>query len=107
MMEMQVEAVGRPAVLPPGASCYRRIGPFDEETLPKGLLAEHRLKEDVWGLLHITSGAVTFVWDDERGGETRLIAPAQMVIPPAVPHHLVLDGPVSIEIEFHRQADER
>ena len=89
--------------LPADATCYRRIGPFDEASFPAGLLGEHRLKEDVWGVLTLVDGAIGFAWDDAEGGEIELVAPASLVIPPTVPHHLTVGGPFSLTIEFHRQ----
>ena len=91
------------AALPAGAACYKRIGPFDEDSLPAGLLREHRLKDDVWGVLTIVDGAIGLAWDDAEGGEIELAARSKLVIPPAVPHHLTVRGPFSLTIEFHRQ----
>ena len=88
--------------LPAGASLYRAIGPFDSETLPKGLRAEHRLKEGTWGLLNLDGGSLRFVWDDELGGADELTAPARLVVPPQVLHHVEGEGPFALTIGFHR-----
>lgn len=93
---------GRPRQLPDSATAYKTVGPFDAATLPSGLCGVHRLKPDVWGLLKLTNGAIDFVWDDEAGGEDRLVAPAEIVIPPDAPHHLRHDGPFRLDITFHR-----
>lgn len=95
-------AADRPDTLPAGLSAYRVVGPFDSESLPEGLLREHRLKEGVWGLLHLLEGNVRFVWDDAGGGEVVLAAPTEMVVPPTVPHHLEHDGDFRLTITFHR-----
>lgn len=92
----------RPAALPADVHCYRVVGPFDEGSLPEGLTREHRLKPDVWGLLTLSQGSVTFVWDDDLGGETELQAPSTFVVPPEVPHHLRLAGPFELTVGFHR-----
>jgi len=89
--------------LPADATCYRRIGPFDQDSLPAGLLREHQLKEDVWGLLTMVDGIIGFTWDDAEGGTIQLAAPDSMVIPPAVLHHVEMRGPFTLTIEFHRQ----
>ena len=89
--------------LPPGATTYRTIGPFDGDSLPKGLLREHRLKELTWGRLRVLSDEIRFVWDDGGGTPDSFIARANtiVVIPPTVPHHLELLGPnVLVEIDF-------
>ncbi len=90
----------RGPALPAEAACYRRIGPFTPATLPSGLRSEHRLKQGVWGLVRLLEGSVTFVWDDAAAGSRDLSAPAEILVPPTVPHHLVGDGPFVIEIDF-------
>jgi tellurite resistance-related uncharacterized protein len=88
--------------LPLGSHAYRTIGPFDAESLPAGLRAEHRLKAGTWGLLDLTQGSLRFVWDDDRGGAEALNAPARLVVPPQVLHHVESDGPFALSIAFHR-----
>lgn len=88
--------------LPGGSAVYRRIGPFDAQTLPAGLRAEHRLKEGTWGLLDLTEGQLRFVWDDEEGGANELSAPMSLVVPPQALHHVEGDGPFALTIAFLR-----
>lgn len=92
----------RAATLPVGAECYRMIGPFDADSLPSGLRAVHRLKLGTWGLIELAEGAIAFVWDDELGGSDSLSAPARLVVPPEVPHHVESAGPFSLTIGFYR-----
>lgn len=87
---------------PPAGEPYRTVGPFDAQTLPAGLRAEHRLKAGTWGRLQLARGALDFVWDDGSGRRDRLDAPATQVIPPQVPHHLEGEGPFELTIAFHR-----
>jgi cupin 2 domain-containing protein len=86
--------------VPEGFALVRTIGPFSAETLPKGLLAEHRLKPDRWGHLTLRKGAVRLVLGDGSGTTTALQAPAGAMIPPEVPHHLEFDGDFLLEITF-------
>ena len=88
--------------LPPDAEAYRTIGPFDAATLPRGLRAEHDLKPGAWGVVTLTKGRLRFAWDDEQGGAEELVAPAEIVVPPQVPHHVEGDGPFSLTITFYR-----
>jgi len=89
--------------LPAGAACYRQIGPFDAESLPAGLRAEHRLKPGVWALLSVTAGELKFVWDDGRPDPALgLCAGDTVVVPPEVPHHVEAAGDFIIGIAFHR-----
>lgn len=88
--------------LPHGTSCYRRLGPFNEESIPRGLLAEHRLKIDVWAVLAVEAGAIMFVWEDKEREPCKLVAGDEFVVPPCEQHHLELVGPVLLSIAFHR-----
>lgn len=88
--------------LPAGSICYRRLGPFDEQSIPRGLLAEHRLKPEVWVILTVEAGAIVFAWDDPALDRVRLGAGDPQIVPPCVPHHLEVIGPVRLSLEFHR-----
>ena len=88
--------------IPSEAVPYRTVGPFGAQSLPAGLRAEHRLKEGTWGLLDLAEGALRFVWDDEEGGAEELVAPASLVVPPEVLHHVEGEGPFAVTIAFHR-----
>jgi len=99
-----VETLAPRGQLPAGSEAYRTIGPFDARTLPAGLRAEHRLKGGTWGLLTLTEGSLRFVWDDEQGGACDLSAPATLVVPPQVLHHVEGDGPFTLSIAFQRLA---
>lgn len=88
--------------MPAGFAPYRTIGPFDADSLPAGLRAEHRLKPGAWALLTLTSGSIRFLWDDHAGGVELLTAPAALVVPEQVLHHVESDGPFSLTIAFHR-----
>lgn len=95
-------ALAHPDRLPPGAACYRHLGPFDERTIPRGLLSEHRLKPDVWGILTIEAGTIMFVWDDDVQDRSALVVGDQLIVPPRVPHHLEIVGLVSLSLAFYR-----
>jgi tellurite resistance-related uncharacterized protein len=94
--------IARRGDLPLGSVAYRTIGPFGAQSLPTGLRAEHRLKEGTWGLIELSEGALHFVWDDAEGGADELRAPATLVVPPQVPHHVEGEGPFALTIAFHR-----
>ena len=88
----------------PRLETYRSIGPFDSETLPKGLLREHQLKPGSWARLSVHSGSVNFHWDDVSGGKKEhLEAEGSVLVPPQVPHHLEIDGPFLLTIDFKRE----
>lgn len=98
---------GRPAeegrfALPSDAAVYRTIGPFGCDSLPKGLLREHRLKAGTWGRLRVLSGKVRFVWDDDGADHATVVIDKEtVIIPPTIPHHLeLLEGEFVLEIDF-------
>ena len=93
----------RAKALPADATRYWQSRQFDQRSLPAGLTREHRLKEGTWGILTLLSGTIGFNWDDSEGGTIELSAPARIVIPPIVPHHLKIRGPFTLTIDFHRQ----
>ncbi len=95
-------AAGRAKVLPDGTAPYRSLGPFGPADLPAGLLRTHRLAEGVWGQLRLEAGRAVFVWEDGSGEREDLAAPAELVVPPQVPHHLEVEGDFSIALTFHR-----
>ena len=97
-----MKRLARRGELPAGTAVYRTIGPLNAETLPAGLRAEHRLKVGTWGLLELTEGTLRFVWDDAEGGTDELAAPAALVVPPQVLHHVEGDGPFTLTIAFYR-----
>jgi tellurite resistance-related uncharacterized protein len=91
----------RPDRLPEGVEAYRTIGPFDAMTLPPGLRRTHDLKEGTWGTVALEQGSLGFVWEDETGGRDELAAPAEIVVPPQVPHHVEGDA-FRLSITFYR-----
>jgi len=91
----------RPPRLPEGVEGYRTIGPFDAATLPAGLRRTHDLKVGTWGVVTLEQGSLGFVWEDEIGGRDDLAAPAEIVVPPQVPHHVEGDD-FRLTITFYR-----
>ncbi len=94
----------RAGSLPPRAKPYRTIGPFDAGTLPAGLRRTHDLKAGTWGLVSLERGRIGFVWEDAEGGRAELVAPAEVVVPPQVPHHVEGDD-FELTITFFRDGD--
>jgi tellurite resistance-related uncharacterized protein len=90
--------------LPQGSEAYRTIGPFDAASLPVGLRRTHDLKDGTWGRISLNAGSLVFVWEDEAGGRDELHAPAELIVPPQVPHHVEGDD-FRLFITFLREAD--
>lgn len=88
--------------LPSGLTLQRTTSTFDEHTTPAGLLRAHRVATGVWGRLVVESGSLDFVFEDAPD-DVRVVGTGEhQVIPPSVPHRVVLHGPVRFAVEFFR-----
>lgn len=85
----------------PDVPPYKRTRAFTQDTLPKGLLAAHTTKAGVWGRVVVEAGAVDLVFEAD-GRRVRCAPGSPGDIPPEVPHHLELRGPVQLFVEFRR-----
>lgn len=89
-------------VLPDGLEYVRTTDVFDNDTVPKGLLRAHQVAKNVWGRLVVHTGEVGFAFEDEDNALRTVAAGETLVIPPQRRHHVVLDGPATFAVEFHR-----
>lgn len=101
--------------LPAGCTLVRATPEFDENTVPGGLLAAHRIAAGVWGRLVVLDGSIRFAFDgaghDDDAPEPTaadhewvVAAGEHVVIPPERLHHVRIDGAVRFLVEFHRPA---
>lgn len=88
--------------LPPGPVYERTTGEFSAESTPRGLLRAHRLAPGIWGLLEVTAGSVTFVWEAEGQRRIILFAEDSLVIEPELPHHVEPDAEARFAVGFYR-----
>jgi tellurite methyltransferase len=88
--------------LPPGLTCYKRTALFTRETVPAGLLAEHKTKMGVWGLLRVTGGRVRYCIDHPRSSVDVAEGDAAVIEPQVLHHVELLDPDSSFLVEFYR-----
>ncbi len=82
---------------------YRTVGPFDQDSVPKGLLRDHNTKAGVWGRLDVGSGHVTYVITEPGfESEHELSSNRPAIIVPEQKHHLKLTCDVMFHITFFR-----
>ena len=93
-----------PSGLPAGVVAYRRTPIFDQDTIPAGLLREHRTASGVWGLITVVEGRLRFRSLDPVA-ETALTPGTPVAVEPQQPHEVAPDGPVRFYVEFYRAAD--
>ena len=88
--------------LPEGLTTYKQTPVFTAETVPAGLRRDHATKAGVWGLIHVTAGAL--VYRVAATGETSRLTPETPpgVIAPQELHSVEPDGAVSFYVEFWR-----
>lgn len=92
--------------LPGDVEYVRTTARFDEASVPPGLLAAHQVAAGNWAVLRVHGGGLGFVFHDDAT-ERRLEPGDTQVIPPQLVHHLVIDGPVSFDLAFHRREERR
>lgn len=88
--------------LPVGLEHVRTTPMFDEVSVPDGLLAAHRTAKGVWGRLVVETGSVDFAFEDDESEQRHLASGDAQVIPPTRPHRIILAGPATFCVEFHR-----
>lgn len=81
---------------------YKTTAIWTEETLPAPIRAAHTTKAGTWGLLRVLEGRVRLVWED-GSGSVEVTPEHPCPIPPEVPHHVELDGPARMQVEFYRE----
>lgn len=88
--------------LPPGLEHQRTTPEFDADTVPAGLLRAHRVADEVWGVVEVLAGSLTFVWEDRSSAPVALTAGDSLVIPPDMPHHVEPGPDARFHVSFHR-----
>jgi len=93
-------------VLPTGFVPFRRTAPVKTGGIPDALLRQHSTKAAVWGLLHVSEGALELI-ELLGGGEQRQLVSAgeHAVIRPGVEHRVAPVGEVEFSVEFWRAPD--
>lgn len=81
---------------------YRITAEWDEATLPAAVRNRHNTKAGVWGLLRVQAGAADLVFE-EPARRLHVTPGFPAVIPPQAWHHVELDGPVRLQVEFYRE----
>jgi truncated hemoglobin YjbI/tellurite resistance-related uncharacterized protein len=84
----------------PAGTPYRSTQIFDEDTLPRGLRGEHRIKAGTWGAVHLLDGEIALHFADPP--RTQLVSPDRpAIIGPEETHWVEPRGPFRMRIDFH------
>jgi tellurite methyltransferase len=87
--------------LPAESAAYKRTATFTGETVPAGLLRDHRTKPGVWAKILVEVGRLEYTLDSPQCTFT-LTPGSPGIVPPTAPHHVTLVGPVQFHVEFLR-----
>ena len=97
------EEVSVMKTLPSHLLAYKKTPVFTNETVPRALLHDHRIKGGAWGLIHVERGTLQYT----IGGKGFILTPdSPGVVEPEVLHFVTPIGDVSFFIEFYRSADQ-
>jgi len=88
--------------LPPNVIPYKRTPEFDEVSVPKGLLHEHRTKEGVWGKIVVLEGKLRYTINEPQEEGIILDENTHGVVEPTVRHEVTPLGNVKFYVEFYR-----
>lgn len=81
---------------------YSSTPVFDETNLPKALQAAHSTKAGAWGVLEVLSGSLDYVIEESLDSRP-MAAGDRQLIEPEILHHVVLTGPVQMQVHFYRE----
>lgn len=89
--------------LPSKVAAYKQTPIFTNETIPQGLLRNHRTKPGVWGLIQVEHGALQYTINDK---EVHILTPGYPgIVEPEVIHHVTPLEDVSFFVEFYREEE--
>jgi tellurite resistance-related uncharacterized protein len=90
--------------LPETVVSYSRTATFDETTVPKGLLAQHQTKANVWGRIVVEAGKLLYALEGQgQDASWELVPGVDGIIPPELLHRVAPLGPVRFHVEFLRE----
>jgi len=85
--------------LPPDYVAYKKTPLFTNETVPKGLLHDHRTKAGTWGLIQVEHGKLQYTIE---GKEVHVLEPdSPGVVEPEITHFVTPMGDVAFFVEFY------
>lgn len=90
------------ATLPADVKAYRQTARFTNETMPAGLLADHRTKVGVWGRIVVEQGQLQY----SCAQGVFVLQPGVVgIVEPNVVHHVMPLGEVAFYVEFLKRPD--
>ncbi|WP_171520893.1 DUF1971 domain-containing protein [Ensifer canadensis] len=81
------------------AQPYKSTPIFDESTIPEPLLRSHQLRRGTWAKLTVLAGNLRYHQYSRPPSSAEIHS--SVIIPPEVPHHLEIVGPVKCQLHFY------
>jgi tellurite resistance-related uncharacterized protein len=91
--------------LPDDVAPYKRTPEFTQDTVPAGLVGEHRTKPGVWGKIVVLEGRLRYHILEPAPETVELDPTRHGVVEPEMAHRVEPVGDVRFYVEFHRAAD--
>jgi tellurite resistance-related uncharacterized protein len=79
---------------------YKITPVWDQDTLPAAIRHEHSTKAGTWGVLRVLEGEVMLVFLAPTSS-VHVTPHSPALIPPEAVHHVELQGPMRMQVEFH------
>lgn len=88
--------------LPDTVASYKRTVEFDQDSIPQGLLNEHRTKSDVWGKIVVLSGQLRYTILEPQLETVWLDVDTWGIVEPGMAHQVRPEGAVRFYVEFYK-----
>ncbi|MFA7554262.1 MAG: DUF1971 domain-containing protein [Spongiibacteraceae bacterium] len=88
--------------LPDNVSPYKRTPEFNQQTVPQGLLHEHKTKESVWGKIVVLEGQLQYTIHEPNQEVIILDINRHGIVEPTMRHQVKPLGHVRFYVEFNR-----
>lgn len=89
--------------LPDHISCYKKTPTFTQDSVPRGLLADHNTKAGVWGEIVILEGQLEYTIQEPEI-EIIILNPNHCgVVEPTIKHRIKPLGNVNFYVAFYRE----
>lgn len=88
--------------IPEHCQPYKQTPGFNEQSVPAGLLADHKTKAGTWGKIVVISGELNYLIQEPDLEQHILDAQHPGVVEPEILHHIKHLGSVRFFVEFYR-----
>ena len=89
--------------LPREVTSYKQTKTFTEETVPRGLLADHQTKAGTWGVINVLHGTLIYTITEPEYEGIHVLGPQRKgIVHPEHKHHIEPQGAVTFYVEFYQ-----